>query len=113
MAAAGFIVPYIFIQTPQLLLINASFIDLITIIPMAILGTAGVAMTVVGYAAAPLSFIERILTLIAGILLMDGKMLTGLAGIILLAAILTLNWYQSKHDTQPESKQDSEHHGQA
>lgn len=96
MASAGFIIPYIFMLSPQLLLIDATAFDVATKLPTAILGTACLAIAIVGYVKTRVRKLERAAVFGAGILLMDGGILTDLAGIMVLAVILTLNFYRAK-----------------
>lgn len=109
MAAAGFIVPYIFIVTPQILLIDATWSDLMTKIPTAFFGILGVAMAVVGYVRSPMSALERLIALIGGILLMDGGIMTDVAGLILLGVILALNFMQVRKTGTGNRQEDSSH----
>lgn len=98
MAAAGFIVPYIFMLSPQLLLIDCTALDLITKIPTAVLGTTSLAMAIVGYVNAKLNPVERFLALAAGILLMDGGTITDVIGIVLFVGILLINFKRAKSE---------------
>lgn len=98
MAAAGFIVPYIFMLSPQLLLIDCNALDLITKIPTAVLGTTSLAMAIVGYVNAKLNPVERFLALAAGILLMDGGTITDVIGIVLFVGILLINFKRAKSE---------------
>lgn len=96
MAIAGFLVPFIFIQTPQLLLIDATFIDVITKIPTALLGTAGLAFAVAGFYKTSMKMWERVVFFASGWLMMDGGIATDLIGIVLFAAMLLLNIRRAK-----------------
>ena len=103
MAAAGFIVPYIFMLSPQLLMVDCTLLDLVTKVPTALLGTASLAMAVVGYVKARFTVVERFAALAAGILLMDGGTITDVIGIVLLVVILFINVKRSKREGQSVS----------
>lgn len=96
MAAAGFLIPFIFITSPELLLIDASFVDIITKIPTALIGTYALAVSIVGYFKAPVGRLFRAAAFGAGLLMLDGGVLTDLIGIALFAAIILYNLRDAK-----------------
>jgi len=100
MAIAGFLIPYIFIQTPQLLLIDATFFDVITKIPTALIGTAALAFAVAGFWKTSMKMWERVVAFLGGILLMDGGMITDIVGIILFVVMILLNEMRAKKNNQ-------------
>ena len=102
MAAAGFIIPYIFMLSPQLLMIDAGPMDILTKLPTAALGTVCLAVAIVGYIRTGLRVPERILAFVAGILLMDGGLVTDLLGIVILAAIYAVNTVRSRKEQKNE-----------
>lgn len=102
MAAAGFLIPFMFITSPELLLIDASFLDVITKIPTAAIGTAALAFAIIGYWKAPVRRWERAVSFLAGILLMDGGILTDVGGIVLFIVVVMLNWKREKNAAAPQ-----------
>lgn len=96
MAAAGFLIPFIFITSPQLLLIDASFFDVVTKIPTALIGTYALAIAIIGYFRAPVHKVMRVACVAAGLLLLDGGTLTDVIGIALFAVIVIVNIRTSK-----------------
>jgi len=88
LALAGFLIPYVFITSPSLLLINPTAIVLIPKLITAILGVICMAAMAIGYWLVPLRIYERILLLFAGISLMFGGILTDLLGISIMGVIL-------------------------
>lgn len=105
MASAGFIIPYIFMLAPQLLMIDATVFDVLTKLPTAVLGTAGLAVAIVGYIKCSVTKLERVLAFAAGILLMDGGMLTDVLGIAILAVVAALNFYRAKKHQDNDFKE--------
>ena len=103
MAAAGFLIPYIFMLSPQLLLIDATFLDIITKLPTAMVGTACLAVAIVGYIKTSLNVFERIGSFAAGVLLMDGGILTDMIGLALIAVIFLLDVMRNKKKTAVSS----------
>lgn len=95
-AIAGFLIPYIFITAPDLLLINATFLGVIGKAFTAALGCVCLAGFTVGYLMTDLRWFERVVLLGAGILLMAGDSVTDVIGVVLLAVIFLLNRRRSK-----------------
>ena len=102
MAAAGFIVPYIFMMTPQLLMVDTTLTDLLTKIPSAVLGTACVAAAVAGYIRTSRSLPERAAAFAAGLCLMDGGLTTDAAGVLLIGAVVVMNVMQAASERKKD-----------
>jgi len=99
---AAFIVPYIFVMSPQMLFlapgadpasplyysIYPSAISMIQASVTALVGVAGIAAALTGFVSTKLYWWERILALIGGLLLIDPGGLTDLIGIGLVALAL-------------------------
>ncbi len=89
-ALAGFLLPYMFVYNPALLLMgNASQAILASV--TAILGAVCLSMAVVGYIRAPLKWIERIIVLAAALLLIKPGVITDLVGAMLVVGVLLLS----------------------
>ncbi|HHW03192.1 MAG TPA: TRAP transporter permease [Thermoanaerobacterales bacterium] len=84
LAIAAFLVPYVFVYHPSMLLINVNTFDIIEIIVTSIIGIIGVGSGVCGYFFTEQSFLERILFFAGGILLVTPGIETDLAGLLLL-----------------------------
>ncbi|QZY57262.1 TRAP transporter permease [Crassaminicella profunda] len=69
LAIAAFLIPYIFVYSPQLLLIDVSIVQVIFIVITALIGIVSVAAALTGYFKANMSIMERLLFAIGGILL--------------------------------------------
>lgn len=91
LALSGFLIPYVFITSPDLLLIDPTFPGVLAKLATAMLGVVSMAAMAIGYLAAPLSKPERALMLLCGLLLMHGGGLTDLIGLALLGALFGLN----------------------
>jgi len=79
---AGFIVPYMFIYSPSLLL-NGSLVDILTAAVPAFLGVFFLATFAVGYFAGAIGWLRRILMAVAGVMLIQPGLETDLIGIAL------------------------------
>ncbi len=99
MAAAGFLIPYMFITTPELLLLGGAPLAIATKLLTALIGTSCLAISVVGHLKTGLNKVERIIAFLAGILLMDGGLITDIGGAAILAVLLVLNLMRAKKES--------------
>ncbi len=86
LAIAAFIVPYIFVLAPELLMIDATPLTIVYSAGTAIVGMWGVSMAMIGFCQNLLNIPQRILFLLGGIcMIIPGAMTDGI-GIALIAA---------------------------
>lgn len=88
LALAGFIVPFMFMYNPQLLLENVTVASGIQVIVTSCVGVLLIAAAVEGYLKGRLSLPLRVVAAVGALLLIDGGWQTDLMGIICLAVIL-------------------------
>ncbi|KJS86727.1 MAG: C4-dicarboxylate ABC transporter [Peptococcaceae bacterium BICA1-8] len=84
LAIAAFIIPYIFVYKPSLLLIGAEFWQVLLIITTSLIGIICVASSVSGYLLTEQSPIERLIFLVGGIMLVTPGVYTDLIGAVIL-----------------------------
>lgn len=87
LALAGFVVPYIFAYSPELLLIDVTPVKVVIVVVTAIVGVIALGGAVEGYLLKSLNIISRIVMLSAALLLIFPGWQTDLVGIILFAII--------------------------
>ena len=80
---SGFIIPFMFVMGPSLLLLGEP-LTIVRSVMTAIAGVACLSAAIVGYGLAPLRFWERLGLFIAGLLLIDPGFMTDVIGIALL-----------------------------
>ncbi len=88
LALAGFVVPYIFAFSPELLLIDTTFMNTIIVAATAIVGVIALGAAVEGYFMHPLNSVFRLLMLSTALLLITPGVHTDIIGIILFAAMM-------------------------
>lgn len=88
-AAAGFIVPYMFIYNSHLLF-QGSIINIVLSTGSALMAIIGLAAGVQGYYIAPLTIVERILLLAIPFMLVDPRLITDILGLVILVGIYFL-----------------------
>ncbi len=82
LAIAAFIIPYVFVYNPQMLLINASLPSVFLIASTAIVGMFGLSIALEGYGFGKAAVIERILFGAAGLALIVPGNMTDIIGFV-------------------------------
>ncbi len=95
LAVGAIIIPYIFCYSPGLLLIGTTPLGLTQNLITASCGMFGVGAAMIGYCLIPMSWWERILFIIGGLMLIDPGTLTDIIGIAILAVGLFIQWRKS------------------
>ncbi|ORT99514.1 TRAP transporter, 4TM/12TM fusion protein [Anaerovibrio sp. JC8] len=90
LAIGAFIIPYIFVMSPMILMINATAFGLVFSTVTAILGMVGVSSAMIGYLADHSKPIERVILFVGGIMMIIPGIETDIPGMIILMAILLL-----------------------
>lgn len=90
LAIAAFLVPYIFVLNPQMLLFNVTAIDMIWMLITSLVGIIGVAAGVIGWFLTNMTWWERLLSAVGGLLLIVPGIVTDVAGIGLVGLVLIL-----------------------
>ena len=88
LAIAAFIIPYMFVLNPGLLLLNGVSPNLILALITAIVGMVALSSSLIGYLVAPLKNFERVILFGGGLLMIKPGLVTDIAGIAIFSAIL-------------------------
>jgi len=87
MALAGFIIPYIFVYNPQLLLMGGSNLEIIQACITSIIGVVGLAGFVQAYFMGNLNMVQRVILLVGALSLMIPGLITDIIGFASLGVI--------------------------
>ncbi len=88
LSIAAFIIPYFFVYMPSLLLIgDISWLDTARVVVGALLGMIAVGAAVEGWLVTSTRSLERPLLLVAGLLLIDPRVATDIAGLAILGGV--------------------------
>ena len=90
LAAAGFLIPYVFCYDPALLMIGADNLQIAIIVATAVVGIAALSFAAVGFWKRKLNIMERLLLLAATIFLIIPGLLTDAIGIGIMAVVYIL-----------------------
>lgn len=87
LAAAGFLVPYLFVYGPELLLIGSP-VDIVASVGTALVGVVALSAGTQGYLYAPTHILERVALVVGAVVLIAPGMTTDLVGLGLITAVL-------------------------
>ncbi|MGE4284111.1 MAG: TRAP transporter permease [Clostridia bacterium] len=98
LAIAAFLIPYIFAFSPALLLINTTPLQVAQIVTTSLIGMLGVGAAMEAYFLTHTNKIERIVLLVAGLMLIHPSMFTDIAGIGAITIIFLFQLRKSKRE---------------
>ena len=88
LAIAAFIIPYIFVLSPELLMINATPTGILWAVATAIIGMVGLSSAMIGYLYYHSTWYERIILFASGLLMIIPGIVTDVPGLMLFILIL-------------------------
>ncbi len=98
LAIAGFIVPYMFIYSPQLLLINTSFLEGLRVSIGACIGVLMIGVAVEGYLFTRVNILLRVVAVVGALALIDSKIVSDVIGLAVLAVLLGTQYFSVKKE---------------
>jgi TRAP transporter 4TM/12TM fusion protein len=99
LAIAAFIIPYIFVLSPELLMIDTTWMEVIWVVFTAMVGMIAIGAGVIGYWMRAMHWLERILAVIVGLLLIYPESISDITGIIMFVVLLTLQYVWKRNNT--------------
>lgn len=96
LAIAAFIIPYIFVFSPELLLVNVTFFHLVFILITSIIGIISVAAGLTGFFKTKMHAVERGLFIVGGIMMVTTNLVANLIAAVLLGSVLFLQLRKRK-----------------
>ena len=90
LAIAAFIIPYMFVLSPELLMIDTTWTELIWVVFTAISGMLAIGAGIIGYWLRKLYWWERVLGIVGGIMLIYPEGLTDIIGLGLFILLVAL-----------------------
>jgi len=101
LAIGAFLVPYIFVYNPAMLLVGITPFGLIQNLVTACCGMFGAGVAMIGYCQTTMRWWERVWFFVGGLMLIDPGMLTDLIGVVMLGVGLVYQWYRKKTEGKP------------
>ncbi len=96
LAIAAFLVPYIFVYSPQMLMLNAHWYEVALIALTAVIGMFGIGMAVEKYWDSKLNLLQQLMALAGGLLLIIPGLVTDAVGFTLIALVVIWQRVQKK-----------------
>ncbi|MDQ0230676.1 TRAP transporter permease [Metabacillus malikii] len=103
LAIAAFIIPYIFVLSPQLLMIDTTWLELVWVLITAISGMIAIGAGVIGFWMRKLHWLERIISVIAGLLLIYPERVSDISGLVIFIAMFVLQIINKRKDDNYKS----------
>ncbi|QGQ44744.1 TRAP transporter permease [Metabacillus sediminilitoris] len=102
LAIAAFIIPYIFVLSPAMLMIDTTWWEVVWVVFTSMIGMIAIGAGVIGYWMRGMHWLERIIAVIVGILLIYPEKISDITGLIMFVVLLTLQfiWKRDK-DNKP------------
>ncbi|PAD70373.1 C4-dicarboxylate ABC transporter [Bacillus sp. 7586-K] len=100
LAIAAFIIPYVFVLSPELLMIDTTWYELVWVILTSVLGMIAIGAAIIGYWMRKMHWLERIVNIIAGLLLIYPERISDITGLILFVAMFALQFIWKRDNDQ-------------
>lgn len=100
LAIAAFIIPYMFVLSPVLLMLEGTMLDLFMTTLTALIGMVALSSALIGYLADNCSLLERLVLVAGGLMMIKPGFMTDIAGFALFAVILILQLKRRKSAAQ-------------
>lgn len=95
LAIAVFIVPYVFCFSPALLMIDTNAMEVIRIVITSFIGIFGVAAGLEGYLKKEMNPLQRVLFVVAGLMLIFPSWITDIVGIVLIVVVIVWQYAEA------------------
>lgn len=92
LAIAAFIIPYMIVFSPALLMIDVTIWQILWVVFTAIMGMIAIGVGIIGYWYRPVSWIERIILLAAGLAMIYPESLSDTIGLIVFGVMFVIQW---------------------
>ncbi|MBU8768195.1 TRAP transporter permease [Cytobacillus oceanisediminis] len=98
LAIGAFIIPYMFVLSPELLMIDTTWYYLIWVVFTALAGMMAIGAGVIGYWLRKLNILERLLGIAGGLLLIYPEGVTDIVGLVIFILLIALQVFIKKDD---------------
>ncbi len=101
LAIAAFLVPYMFVFAPEMLMLNAHWYEVVLIVLTALVGMFGVGMALERFWVSKLNWVQTLLSLAGGLCLIKPGLSTDIIGFTLIGSVLVWQHFQNRHKSAP------------
>lgn len=92
LAIAAFIIPYMFVLSPEMLMMDSTWPEILWVVITAVTGMVAIGAGLIGYWYRKLNWFERIITFVTGIALIYPEGFTDLIGAAVFVVLFVLQW---------------------
>ncbi|MFE4428596.1 TRAP transporter permease [Peribacillus butanolivorans] len=96
LAIAAFIIPYIFVLSPQMLMIDTTWMEVAWVVLTAMTGMIAIGAGVIGYWVRGMHWLERILAIVVGLLLIYPETMSDIIGLATFVILLGLQYLRNR-----------------
>lgn len=96
LAIAAFLIPYIFVMSPEMLMLNAAWYEIVQIAVTSLIGMVGVGMCLEKFWTSRLNVIQQLLAFAGGLLLIYPGTWTDIIGIALVGSVIAWQRVQAR-----------------
>lgn len=100
-AISGFIVPFMFVMNPQLLLLDVTWAGAVGVFVTAVVGVTALGAAVAGYISRPLNPAIRLVLAAGGLSLLASSLWTDLVGFAVVAGVFGYHWWGGHRVPRP------------
>lgn len=100
LAIAAFIIPYMFVFNPALLMVDSSFIEIIWVTITALVGMLAIGAGMIGYWYRKCNWLERLFVIAIGLLLIFPEGITDVVGLVLFVGMFALQYKSRDKDDE-------------
>jgi TRAP transporter 4TM/12TM fusion protein len=104
LAIAAFIIPYVFILSPELLMIDTTLFGTLWVVVTSVTGMISIGAAMVGYWFRKLHWVERVLAVVTGLMLIIPEGFTDVAGAVLFGLLLAAQIFYKGNNNDKQGK---------
>lgn len=107
LASAGFIIPFMFVMDPSMLIVKGTFFETLRSVVPAVVGVIMLGASMIGYFRNNCTILERILLFLGAIFLIIPELYTDLTGLLCLISVYLMQVKRDKKNAVENVKQDA------
>ncbi|BDH60053.1 C4-dicarboxylate ABC transporter [Lysinibacillus sp. PLM2] len=107
LAIAAFIIPYIIVLSPELLMIDVTILQVVWVLITAILGMIAIGAGVIGFWYRKINWIERIIVIASGLAMIYPERISDISGLAVFGLMFVLQIISKNKGNKPNSPEES------
>jgi len=103
LAIAAFIIPYMIVFSPALLMIDVSIVEVLWVLFTAIMGMIAIGAGVIGFWYRKINWIERLIAIAAGLLMIYPESITDIIGLVIFGIMFAIQLVTKNKGSKPNN----------